>query len=106
MSETLNLIPVELTFQILPLEYGAAELWENDVRICSSQFEQITSETATHNRLKPWKGRVVRVQSGEGAAIYRRLRGHGLISFPKGKAWLGSQSRSQLAVVEDDEVTI
>ena len=106
MPEILDPTLVGLTFHILPVECGAAELGENDVRICSSQFEQITGETATHNRLKPWKGRVVRVKSVTGDAIYRLIRGHGTMAIPKGKAWLGPQSRSQLAIVEGGEVSI
>jgi len=95
-----------ITFDLLPLEHGSGGLGENDVRICSAQFEEVAGETATHNRLKPWKGRVVIIQSATGAVLYRLLRGLGNMSIPKGKVWLGLKTRSQLSVNDGGEISI
>ena len=79
---------------------------ENEVRICGLQFEDLTSQKASVNRLEPWKGWVVRVSTPQGGVIYRLLRGHGQLSIPAGICWMGPRTRSQLDVHENSEVEI
>lgn len=82
------------------------DITENEVRICSSQFEELTGREASANRLKPWKGRVVRVSNPQGAAIYRLLKGHGNLSIPRGICWIGPRTRSQLDIHQNSEVEL
>ena len=79
---------------------------ENEVRICGLQFEDLTGQKASVNRLEPWKGRVVRVSTPQGGAIYRLLRGNGQLSIPSGICWMGPRTRSQLDVHDNSEVEI
>jgi hypothetical protein len=82
-----------------------ADLSENEVRICSSQFEKITGTPATRYRLKPWEAPVVRVSSTSGA-VYRLLRGHGSLSILGSGCWIGPKTRSQLDVYERGAINV
>lgn len=95
-----------MKFTFKRLENPPDDIAESEVRICSSQYEKLTGQKASANRLKPWKGRVVRVTQPEGGAIYRLLKGHGNLSIPGGICWMGPKSRSQLDVHHNTEVEI
>jgi hypothetical protein len=81
------------------------DLGETEVRICSSQFEEITGQPAARYRLKPWKGRVVSV-STESGTVWRLLKGHGTLSIPAGECWMGPKTRTQVDVHKGSEITI
>jgi len=84
------------TFQCLKLT-NTKNLGEHFVRICSTQFKDIAGQSASENHLKPWRGRVVRVSTKDGAVL-RLLKGHGSLQIGTGRCWIGPQTRSQLCV--------
>jgi hypothetical protein len=94
-----------MIFKYRPLPAAPEDLTENEVRICSSQFEELTGFKASANRLKPWKGRVVALSSGSGT-ILRIARGHGSLSILAGFCWMGPRTRSQLGIKHDADVEI
>jgi hypothetical protein len=88
-----------------PLPVAPDDITESEVRICSSQFEELTGAKAGANRLKPWRGRVVAVTSSVGT-VHRVARGHGNLSIPAGFCWMGPRTRSQLGIKHDADVQI
>jgi hypothetical protein len=94
-----------MKFTFRSLSTTPDDLTESEVRICSSQFEELTGSKAFVSRLKPWKGRVVALTTKTGT-IYRLVRGHGSLSIPAGICWLGPRTRSQLDVHPESELEI
>jgi len=94
-----------MTFEYKTLPETPADLGENDVRVCSSQYECIAGSPASKNRLYPWKSRVVSVSTSAGT-IHRLLKGHGRLSIPAGVCWLGPRTRTQLDVQGSTEIKI
>jgi hypothetical protein len=70
-----------MNFRFKQLQNSPADICEGEIRICSSQFKELTGQSASANRLKPWKGRVVALTSPAGT-IYRVVKGHGKLSIP------------------------
>lgn len=81
------------------------DLSEGEVRICSSQYKEISGKQAKVNRLKPWKARVVAVSSKSGT-VYRLIKGHGSLPIAGGTCWIGPRTRSQLDIHQDSDVKI
>ena len=77
-------------------------LSENEVGINTNQFAAITGKKAGANRLTPWKGRIVRLSSEEGA-LYRLLHG---LQIPSSECWIGVKTMNQLNVKIGGGVTI
>ena len=94
-----------MKFKYRKFQEPPVDLSETDVRICSSQYEELTGQEASANRLKPWKAPVVALSSSNGT-IYRLLKGHGNLSIPSGVCWIGSKTRSQLDIHDNSEVEI
>jgi len=84
----------------LPMDFS-----EGEVRICSSQYEEISGSKVEVSRLKPWKARVVSVSSKSGT-VYRLMKGHGSLSIVAGICWIGPKTRSQLDIHRDSDVEI
>jgi hypothetical protein len=96
-------IIMDLTYKKFP--ETPEDMSENDLRACSSLFHQITGKSANENRLKPWKGRVVRITKGD-SSVYRLLKGHGGYSLPDGVCWMRPKTQSQLDVHDGNTVRI
>jgi hypothetical protein len=94
-----------MKFRYRHLKDAPVDLAECDVRICSSQYEELTGEKASANRLKPWKGRVVALSSPSGT-IYRLVKGHGNLPIPSGVCWIGPRTSSQLDINDDSVLEI
>jgi hypothetical protein len=94
-----------MTFRYQPLREVPADLGDSEVRICSSQFEELTGQPASAHRLRPWKGRVVALTSRAGT-IYRVAKGHGNLPLPAGRCWLGPRTRSQLGITAGADLEI
>jgi hypothetical protein len=94
-----------MEFKYRKLPETPADLNESEVRICSSEFEKLTGYSASTNRLKPWKGRVVALTSPEGT-IYRVAKGHGNLPIPAGFCWVGPRTRSQLGIGHNSDIQI
>ena len=92
-----------MKFKYRKLEEPPVDLSETEVRICSSQYEELIGQKASANRLKPWKGRVVALSSPSGT-IYRLIKGHGNLSIPSGVCWIAPKTRSQLDIHDNSEV--
>lgn len=94
-----------MKFKYRKFEEPPVDISEIEVRICSSQYEELIGQKASANRLKPWKGRVVALSSPSGT-IYRLIKGHGNLSIPSGVCWIGPKTRSQLDIHDNSEVEI
>ncbi len=94
-----------MKFKYRPLPVASEDLTESEVRICSSEFEKLTGQSASAHRLKPWKGRVVAVATEVGT-IYRLVKGHGNFSISAGFCWIGPRTRSQLGIRDESDLQI
>ena len=87
------------------IETPKDQISENEIRIYSLQYEELTGHKASANRLKPWKGRVVRITTPSGS-IHRLLKGNGNLPIQKDTCWMGPRTRSQLEICENLDVEI
>jgi hypothetical protein len=94
-----------MNFRFKERQDSPADICEGEIRICSSQFKELTGQPASAHRLKRWKGRVVAVTSPAGT-VYRVVKGHGHRSIPAGICWMGPRTRLQLDIHHHSELEI